>query len=142
MVAAATVWFINYFNVMESVGMLRVMGKLTEDDNRMRLYESAYNAFMDSPLYGNGLGSVWWTIGFYSHNMLLDLLSEGGIIWTLIIFSLLIRTIIKLYRYGRIDRVFLFFLIVMIGSLVRITFSSYWGAAIFRMFYGVLFAKY
>ena len=127
-VAVTTAWAINHFNVMESVGMLRVMGRLTEDDNRMRLYESAYTAFMDSPLWGKGLGSVWWTVGFYSHNMLLDLLSEGGIIWTTIILFILMKTLFKLYRYGEIDRVFLFFLIVMLGALVRYTFSSYWVA--------------
>lgn len=129
-VGIITIWLIDYFHVMESAGMARVMDRLTEDDKRMYLYDKAYNAFRYSPLLGNGIGSVWWTVGFYSHNMIMDLLSEGGIIGTSIILIIIFRSFVRLYRLTNKDEVFLFFILVMTGALVRSMFSNYWVAAI------------
>lgn len=129
-IAAVVVWLINRFDVMESAGMLRVMDKMMEDEHREILYHRAYEAFIASPILGNGVGSVWWTVGFYSHNMILDLLSEVGILGTTIVFIILIKTALKLLRLFRYNHIFLFFMIVMLGALVRSMFSGYWVAAI------------
>lgn len=129
-IAAVAVWLINRFDVMESAGMMRVMDKMMEDDHRRFLYNRAYEAFITSPIFGNGVGSVWWTVGYYSHNMMLDVLSEVGIIGTLIVFVILLKTGLKLYKLYGTDHIFLFFMIVMLGALVRAMFSGYWVSAI------------
>lgn len=123
-------WIISRFNIMESVGMQRVMYKLIEDSHREFLYHKAFDSFVASPIIGNGVGSVWWTVGFYSHNMILDFLSEVGVLGTLIVIFLLAKTAFKLYTLSKSNHLFLFFLIVMMGALVRLQFSGYWVSAI------------
>lgn len=130
LIGAIVFWLINHFDVMESAGMQRVMDRLTEDSQREMLYHRAYETFMMSPILGNGVGSVWWTVGFYSHNMILDFLSEVGLFGTVIVIIILAKTAQKLYTLSKMDYLFLFFLIVMIGALVRLMFSSYWVSSI------------
>lgn len=130
LIGAIVFCLINHFDVMESVGMQRVMDKLTEDRHRELLYHRAYAAFMTSPILGNGVGSVWWTVGFYSHNMVLDLLSEVGILGTSIIIIILAKTAQKMYNLSKSNLIFLFFLIVMMGALLRLQFSGYWVSSI------------
>jgi O-antigen ligase len=67
-------------NVMETVGFLRISERLTEDPGRLELYNKAWRSIENSYYMGSGLGSVWWEVGFYSHNMFLDMLVEIGII--------------------------------------------------------------
>lgn len=51
-----------------------------ENDNRWIRWGLAWNAFLSSPLLGHGLGSVFYEVGFYSHNIFTDMLCEGGVI--------------------------------------------------------------
>ena len=52
--------------------------------SRLELWEEAFNSFMQSPLTGNGFGSMVGT-----HNIFLQLLSETGIIGTTTFFTML-----------------------------------------------------
>lgn len=129
-IIAVVVWMIGYFDVMESAGMLRVMDRLTEDDSRMWLYRRAYNAFLQSPILGNGVGSVWWTVGFFCHNMFLDVLSETGIVGISIVLYIFGDTLIRLYKWSSKNKIFFLLIIIMSGALVRNMFSGYWVAAV------------
>ena len=50
-------------------------------------------AFLESPILGHGLGSVFYEVGFYSHNIFTDMLCEGGVILMLIFIFLLLKFI-------------------------------------------------
>lgn len=123
-------YLIGRFNVMESAGMARVMDKLTEDDNRMWLYQRAYNAFLEAPILGNGVGSIWWTVGFYCHNMFLDILAEMGATGCLFFLYIIIGTIWKLFKSAKAHPIYILLFIVFSGGLVYQMFSGYWVSAI------------
>lgn len=123
-------YLIGRFNVMESAGMMRVMERLTEDDARMLLYQKAYNAFLESPIIGNGVGSIWWTVGFYSHNMFMDILAEMGVIGGLFFIYIIVITIWRLMILGKVHPIFILLFIVFSGALVHNMFSGYWVSAI------------
>lgn len=131
---AVFVSLVNVLGVMQSSGMARVSEKLTEDDARVEMYKSAFNVFLSSPLFGKGIGSIWWTVGFYCHNIILDLLAETGIIGVGIFVKILWNTLTKLYKILMIEKVFLFFLLVLVGELVHSMFSGYWIAA-YKLFF-------
>ena len=124
------VYLIGRFNVMESAGMMRVMDKLTEDDNRMWLYKKAYDAFLESPVWGNGVGSIWWTVGFYSHNMFMDILAETGVVGGLFFVYIIMKTIWRLMISSKPHPIYILIFIVFSGALVHNMFSGYWVSAI------------
>lgn len=120
----------SYLDVWESAGMSRIMNSLTSDEERVRLYNSALNAFYESPLIGHGIGSIWFTVGFYSHNMFLDWLVEVGIAGTVLFSVLLYKTFMKLYRLMKYHKFAIFMTIVFLGALVNDTFSGYYLGAL------------
>ena len=124
------VYLLGRFNVMESAGMMRVMDKLTDDNVRMILYKRAYNAFLESPIIGNGVGSIWWTVGFYSHNMFMDILAEMGVIGGFFFLCIIVNTIWKLMMSGKAHPIYILLFIAFFGALVHNMFSGYWVAAI------------
>ena len=115
--------------IMQTNGMERVTGRLMEDNVRKELYATAFDAFLSSPIFGCGVGSIWWTVGFYCHNMALDLLAETGMVGTLFFLIVIVRSIIKLYKLSSSDKIFLFFLLVMTGEMANCFFSGYYIAA-------------
>lgn len=128
-VAIALVYFASRFQVFESVGASRVAESLTTDEGRMGLWEKAMDSFKESPIIGHGLGSVWWEVGFYSHNILADLLVETGIIGTVIIMSVLIKCVVKIIKLSKSNTMAMFLLLVFSGILVETAFSGYWLSA-------------
>ena len=116
----------NHYNIFESAGFVRVSESLTSDDSRADLWRKSMAAFKESPILGNGLGSVWWTVGFYSHNILSDLLSETGVIGTTIALVVLIKLFRKLTKLSDRSEFDMYMLILYIGCLVYIAFSCYW----------------
>lgn len=131
--------FASYFNIWESSGVERVNKSLTTDNNREVLWEKALNAFYDSPLLGHGLGSIWWTVGLYSHNIITDLLAESGIIGTIIVVYVLIEIIRRLFKLYKYHPEYMFVLIVFLGHFVQTMFSGYWYAS-FKLFFAYGFA--
>lgn len=123
-------YFIVNLGITQSAGLERVTGTLTDDNTRLELFNSAFDAFLTSPLFGRGVGSIWWTVGFYSHNEILDLLAETGLIGTIFLLSIVWRVTIKLYRLSNIDKNYLFILLVMTGVLMNCMFSCYYIAAL------------
>ena len=125
----ASFYVISSMDIMNSAGMGRITGKLTEDESRSELYNTAFDVFLTSPIVGRGMGSVWWTIGFYCHNLILDLLSETGLLGALFFLSVIWKSIIKLYKYSYVDKFYLFLLFVLTGELTNCMFSGYYIAA-------------
>lgn len=139
---ALMVYLSDKFSVFESAGFSRVSDRMLQDDVRGELWKKAIAAFAESPIFGNGLGSVWWTVGYRSHNILSDLLSETGIFGTSIVLVLLIKGLIKLIKWSEFNSLDMFLLVVIIGSLVHDTFSGYWISS-FKIFLvlGYVFGK-
>ncbi len=125
-IASALFYFANHFEFFQSVCASRVAELLITDETRMDLWGRAINSFMDSPVFGHGLGSVWWEVGFYSHNFLSDLLVETGIVGTLVVTLIIIKCVVRLVRLSKINTLSFFLLLVFMGSLVKLAFSGYW----------------
>lgn len=125
----ATISIISYFDVMDSAGMSRVQSSLTQDESRADKYMNAYDAFISSPVWGNGVGSIWWTVGVYSHNMFLDMLSEVGLIGTTFLIVILCGSSIKLFRVSLKNDSCILIMMVFIGNLIHNFFSGYWIAS-------------
>lgn len=136
------VYLVNSLDVFDSNGFGRISRNLFKDRNRSTSYAEAIDIFKSSPVFGHGLGSVFWTIGFYSHNMLLDLLAETGFIGTLIIISAFFYMLFSLFKASYISSFDMFILLVFLGALVQSTFSGYWIAS-FKIFliFGYVFGK-
>lgn len=130
------IYIANRLDIFESAGFLRVSSNLTNDDHRASLWNRALQVFSESPIYGHGLGSIWWTVGFYSHNMLTDLLAETGIVGALVVVTVLVKIVITLVKRSYLSTLDMFMLIVMAGALVEDTFSGYWisSGKLFLMF--------
>lgn len=128
-----------HFNVWNSVGMSRVLGHLTDDDIRIQRYANGISVFLDSPVFGKGIGSVWMTIGFYSHNLFIDLLAETGLIGTLLFSGILILLFVRLFRLTKINSNVALILIVGIGALLESMFSGYW-LAMYKIYFVCAFS--
>lgn len=129
MAAGIMLFLAQRFQSFESTGFLRVTENLTTDDTRSELWKRAIDAFRESPIFGHGLGSIWWTVGFYSHNMLTDFLAETGLIGTIIFVVVLIKIFICLYKRSKISSFDMFIFLVFLGAMVEYTFSGYWFSA-------------
>lgn len=115
-----------YFDIWNSAGMNRVVEHLTDDTERERLYRLALQAFEESPIVGQGMGSIWYTVGYYSHNIVMDLLAETGVIGTTIFLSLLLKTFLGLYRLMRCQKIAILLSIILGGALMKNAFSGYY----------------
>lgn len=113
-------------NVSDSVGFSRLSEKMTDSSSRDNLYNLAWNAFLDSAGLGNGLGSCWWTVGWYSHNMVLDLLAEIGLIGAAIVLIVILKTCRRSLVLGKYEPFYDFVLFIFLEGLVRGMFSDYW----------------
>ena len=129
-------------NLFESTGFSRIQERLTSDDNRSDLWKNAMRVYEDSPLVGHGLGSIWWTVGFYSHNILTDLLAETGLIGATIILLVFVKMLRSLVRYSKINTFDLFMLVIFLGALVHDSFSGYWFSSFkFYLIFGYVFTR-
>ena len=59
------------------------MGERT--GGRANIWSNAFNMFMDSPFIGKGSGSFIEKYGYYTHNILLDLLVQYGLVISIVI---------------------------------------------------------
>lgn len=123
------IFFANNLDIWNSKGFLRTILNITNDESRIMLQEKALNVFYDFPLWGQGVGSIWWTVGIYSHNLFTDLLAETGIIGTVIIVLILYFSIKRLIQYSNINSSIYFLLFVFAGGFIQLMFSGYWIAS-------------
>lgn len=106
----------NFFGNTEAIGT----------DNRWIRWNLAWNAFTKSPVFGHGLGSVFYEAGFYSHNIFTDMLCEGGVV----LFLIFIFVLMKFIRASQIliteDYRNEIIVIVFLCSFVMNSFSGYY----------------
>ena len=121
------IYIANSFNLWESSGFDRVTHMLQYNtETRENSYTIAIQYWTMSPFIGYGVGSIWHTVGFYSHNLFCDLLSESGVIGTSIILSLLIISLTRIYKLTRLYNEYMLILFYSFTGLIMLMFSSYW----------------
>lgn len=126
------IFFMNFENgYLLDMGISRIMNfwsdsSAIEQDSRWIRWNLAWNAFEESPIWGNGIGSVFYKVGFYSHNIFTDLLCEGGILLTGVCIYILFRFLVKIKYLISCDRKFELILIIFLCSFVNILFSGYY----------------
>jgi len=65
----------------------------TTGSGREIIWQQAFDMFLKSPIFGNGSGSFYTAYGYYTHNLLLDLLVQyGTIVCILFVLALLYAT--------------------------------------------------
>lgn len=138
-VSVAFLMAASYFDIWNSAGMNRIVGSLTDDAERERLYHMAFQAFEESPFVGQGLGSIWYTVGYYSHNIVMDLLAETGIVGAFFFVFVLLRTFFTLYKNIHYNNIFILFTIIFLGALIKNSFSGYYLGA-YKLFMFCSFA--
>ncbi len=119
-------YLITHLNIFESSGAIRITENLTTDDNRTHLWTEAMKVFEESPIIGHGLGSIWWTVGYYSHNMLVDLLAELGLVGACVVITIIVRMLLCMVKQSYTNIFDMFMLLLFLGTLIEDTFSGYW----------------
>ena len=90
---------------------------------RNELYEKALNITMDRYFLGGGTGSVINDIGFYSHNIFLDILLDWGFIGLFFCIGLIVNVCRKSLLMQNDKNIFFLFL-VFLTQFVLLLFSS------------------
>lgn len=86
---------------------------------------NAMAAFHERPVFGHGIGSIFYLVGNYSHNVFTDVLAETGVVGLLIVILIMIvflRKIKGLFAEGSLYR---FLLMVFICGIMLNLFSGY-----------------
>ncbi|NIK78175.1 O-antigen ligase [Paenibacillus castaneae] len=103
------------------------------DNGRDTIVNWAYKLIIDSPFFGYGIGVFQEIYGTYPHNFALQLLCELGIVFSLPIFIILMKSILNIFRGERhtLDsRVFILLLFSI--SIPRLFFSQeFWSTPSF-----------
>lgn len=105
-----------------------------ETSGRKAIYEEAIDLFKKSPLIGYGLFGYNYQISIrqYPHNIILEVLLQGGIIYLLIFVLLLLKIFIKIFKLIKIDNKWREILFLFIYPLTGLMFSgSYLSTSIF-----------
>lgn len=104
-------------------------------NNRDALYEYAWNGFLHSPVWGNGIGSFSVNHGGWTHNLFLQILYEGGIILFLLIFMPLAKILMFALGDNHIHKEeYALFVLLFSSSIPRLLFSTeLWNTQSFWM---------
>ena len=90
---------------------------------RNSLYEKGINTLLDRYFMGGGPGSVLYDVGFYSHNIFLDILIDWGFVFfsfCLLIIFIAVKKSFKNWNNESISFLFLIFL----GQFIMLFFSG------------------
>ena len=98
---------------------------MEKTSNRDTVYSDAIKLISQRPISGYGFFTYQkYTDGFYPHNLILELLLQGGIIYLLLliaIFSLLIR---KMYLLLKLNGMHKFLFVTFLYSFIQLMFSG------------------
>lgn len=86
------------------------------DNGRFELWTRAFDAWEQSPIWGNGLGAMYRIYGKASHNSYFQLLSETGISGLLLFLWFSVKLLMKAVRYHKA------YFCMLIGMLAQIAF--------------------
>ena len=122
------IFIIQQFNIFNTAGFYRLLETFHQgDSNRAILQAAALQSFYDSPIWGHGIGSIFFEIGTYSHNFITDIMVELGIIG-LILILVMLAICMKFLIKNANNYNSLFITIIFIYALTLNTFSGYWLA--------------
>lgn len=94
------------------------------DTGRSTIQRQAWKEFLSSPVFGNGIVSFNNFSGMYPHNILIQLLGEGGLIFG-ILFALLAYNVISiLLSHGLNNEFACIILFITCAGVIKLFFSS------------------
>lgn len=137
------IYLLIHFTSTSSIGSfgfnrIRQFFESGASSGRDAIYLQAITIFKTRPLIGHGLGSIFYELGYYAHNIVLDALVEGGIFGALVLFLFIIIAFIRGWRLVRIDNSEVLWLIFMIEGFMMSIFSGYYLAQI-PLYWGMAF---
>lgn len=98
-------------------------------NGREELYKMAWEMFINSPIYGHGIGYYYkMTQLSYPHNIILQLLIEFGLIGTIVFLYLIIRDVVVIFFINRNRNQEMVLHVVLFLITIPLLFfsSSYW----------------
>ena len=109
-----------YFGQMEGADV---------SSGRFKIYNMAFNEFLQSPIWGNGIGSFDAYKGTMPHNIILQLMVEGGLFLAIPFIVILIKGLKYIYEKGRYSDCGVFMLFIFSAGVIRLFLSSFlWGS--------------
>lgn len=113
---------------LKTSGYERILSTIRTGDSNGRnlLRDKAIACFLNKPLFGHGIGSVFYELGIYSHNCITDALLEIGIVGCVIYMAFFIyawRMGIKLVNIDFTDYIWL---AIFLDGFVMSLFSGYY----------------
>lgn len=90
---------------------------------RNNIYNEALELIIDRCFLGNGTGSVLYDIGYYAHNMFLDILLDWGFIGLILCVLVLFQVCRKYFIMKNDEKVFFLFSIFLM-SFIHLMFSG------------------
>ncbi len=130
---------LNYSNIgkqAEKSFERRVTVVFEEDkENRLEIFKKAIDIWEDSPILGAGLGSFnVKTRHAYPHNMILEALSEGGLVGFFLLSAVFVISLVKLIRLRHFDKLTLAAMVLLlIGAQISGDLYSHRGVFIFLL---------
>lgn len=125
------------------VSAIKKMYRLIEADNvsnnREELYNFAWNGFLSSPVFGNGIGGFSVNHGGWAHNLILQLLYEGGVILTALILVPLIKSSVFILKSTIVTvEEYSMYIVLFSTSIPRLLFSTeLWNTQAFWMLFAL-----
>ncbi len=127
---------------LESRGLQRMILFLKggfDNSSRTKLHELAYDAFQQSVLIGNGIGSVFFLVGYASHSIVYDILCEVGVLGAIIVCFIFIKYAVAQKRISATSKIYDFSLIIFLYGAVLSLVSGYYLANHF-LFFAITYA--
>lgn len=114
-------------------------------NGRNELYHNAFMGFLNSPIWGNGLGFFEKkNEGLYVHNIFLEILYEGGLVLSIVFVYVFTRFIRLLKKCSTIEKEYYIFIVLMfvLGCTILFFSNTLWRVVSFWLFFGVMFNKF
>ena len=129
LIVPITISFVEH-STFEGSGFGRILDFIykNEQSGRENIRALAINSFLEKPILGHGIGSVFYEIGHYSHNSLLDVMVETGMIGLFVYVAILYMAFARMVRCVRHNRKEYLWLILFLGSLSMSLSSGYYLA--------------
>lgn len=102
------------------------------------VYLNTIHLIEQRPVLGYGLYGMWDVINYYPHNLFLEVLLQGGIVYLIIFSWMLLLFVRKLFRMVKTDRryrilgiLFLYPFVMLMFSGTYLNTSQFWFAVVF-----------
>lgn len=133
--AAAYLWLPHFIELvgmqfnLNMTGFNRILsfidGSSVADTGRKLLWYKAFEMFKSAPIFGHGLGSTFYEMNSYSHNLFMDLLAETGVFGMLIFILGLVVFGIKVLQNYKMSELCRWLCIIFIAGFTMNLFSGY-----------------